>query len=278
MPLTQVRDFCALKCKVSMRWLAVGIALLVVGAMGHGQNPKNTPSPQEGAASPFVIDFSPLDQPREPAACEINLSAVTRTGETFRGGVSSSGRPAGRGICDMLKGQFLSVGWQVRRITGSQLLVFGKKGTSVEKLEMEVKGLDNAFRPVIRRAGPKDLVAPPPIQAIAVIEFHDLVRPNDGMRRRLDLILEPLEGDHTKISTGLGGMEPAAELAQRLYQMACSNWEIVRDGSRLIILSCDGKNGPVALKGVRIVVHGDIPIESLPSIIATDNVQVRRGN
>lgn len=235
----------------------------------------------EKIGSQYVVDFSPIDTFRKPIDCKIVIIIHTIDGKAFRAGSSTSGGVSKDLASDLLsgfKGQFVGAEFEVRKLNKTQLLIIGKHGKLVEKIAVEVQGLANQFHPVARKAQAKDLVPPPPHEAFANIDFHDVQLAEAPVGTRFHLILEPSEGGSSDSSIPLGNKQTARELLDTAYDLLLSSdWNIRRDGNRLTILSNDGNNGRMPLKRIQIFAVGNVPQSCLPTIVATANVKVERG-
>ena len=119
---------------------------LFLVASGHGK-----PVKKDGPGE-YQIDLSPVNKATGILDCKIKFISRTVNGDSFERGVTIKG-PATEFTANSaliaLKTMYEAQKWEVKELSKTKLLVLGKNGSPVEKMELRVEGLDKAFHPVI---------------------------------------------------------------------------------------------------------------------------------
>ena len=107
-----------------------------------------------GDARPgYLIDFAPIAQATDNVDAKMEIKSKTAKGDTFERGLKINGRvreETATNLVFALKTLYEAQEWKVKEIGKTQLLVIGKGDSPVEKMEIEVKGLDKKYHPTVK--------------------------------------------------------------------------------------------------------------------------------
>jgi hypothetical protein len=111
----------------------------------------------ESSPSEYQIDFAPFGKAPDTLDCKISFTCQTAEGEKFQRGLTIKGPVTPNTAEDaagLLKALLEAHGWDVKVADKTKLLILGKKGSLVAKMEIRVDGLAQKYHPAIERREP----------------------------------------------------------------------------------------------------------------------------